>query len=295
VRRIPALASRWALAALASLPARAAPPLLLALAACATVPPVRTAAGPDGPFPRAPSAVEEFPAPDPSRPWVAIVIDDLGDSPEQVAPFLEVQAPLSFAVLPHAARAADVARSLSDLGRDVLAHVPMEPAEAGLPLPPGTLMTGMDAAAIRAASDLALARVPRAIGANNHMGSAFTRNAAALRPFAEVLHARGMFFLDSRTDAGTVAEDVMTAARVPSVRRTVFLDNSAAPAAIDAMLVALRAAARARGCAVAIGHPRPATVEALRRFAADPARDVEIVPVSSLLGRNCATALGAGY
>ena len=205
------------------------------------------------------------------------------------SPFLEIPLPLSFAVLPTAAEAGFVARSLSELGRDVLAHVPMEPAEPGLPVPPGTLMTSMDAPAIRDAARLALARVPGAIGANNHMGSAFTRSYDAMRPFAQVLKSRGLFFLDSRTDPGTIAEEVAVAEGVPAIRRAVFLDHSDDPADIAGMLQALQAAARAKGCAIAIGHPRAATIEALRRFATDPGRSVDVVPVSRLVGRGCAT------
>ena len=178
---------------------------------------------------------------------------------------------------------------LVDRGRDVLAHVPMEPAEPGLPLPRGTLLTSMDPDTIRAVSERALSRVPGAIGANNHMGSAFTRSVVAMRPFVEVLKARGLFFLDSRTDPATVAEDVAAAAGVPAMRRAVFLDNVDEPAAIDGMLAVLETVARTRGCAIAIGHPRPGTADALKRFAATPARAVEVVPISRLVGRACAT------
>lgn len=257
--------------------------------ACAVVPGIRPATSPDGPFPRPPTPEAPFPAPSPDRPWVAIVIDDLGESQAELAPFLAVPLPLSFAVLSDAVQARQVARSLVDLGRDVLAHVPMEPAEGDHPLRPGYLSTAMDAATIRAATRLALARVPGVIGVNNHMGSRFTRSPEAVRPFAEVLADRGLFFLDSRTDPATVAEEVAAAAGVRAVRRAVFLDNVDDPLAIAGMLDALVAAARTRGCAIAIGHPRPGTAEALGRFAADPARTVDVVPISLLVGRACAT------
>jgi polysaccharide deacetylase 2 family uncharacterized protein YibQ len=258
-------------------------------AGCATAPGTRTILDIEGAAPRPPQGEGAFPTPTPDRPWVAIVIDDLGDSPSELRPFLDVPLPLSFAVLPTAAQARQVARGLADLGRDVLAHIPMEPAEPGFVLPRGTLLTSMDPAAIRTASDLALSRVPGAIGANNHMGSAFTRSADALRPFVGALKDRGLFFLDSRTDPATVAEDVATAAGVPAIRRAVFLDNVDTPAAIDAMLVALETIALTRGCAVAIGHGRPGTAVALKRYATNPTRAVEVVPVSRLVGRACAT------
>jgi polysaccharide deacetylase 2 family uncharacterized protein YibQ len=256
---------------------------------CATAPGTRTTLDIEGTTPRPPQREPAFPPPAPDRPWVAIVIDDLGDSPAELRPFLDVPLPLSFAVLPTAAQARQVARGLVDLGRDVLVHVPMEPAETCFPLPRGTLLTSMDPASIRTASDLALSRVPGAIGANNHMGSAFTRSADALRPFVGALKDRGLFFLDSRTDPATVAEDVATAAGVPAMRRAVFLDNVDTPAAIDGMVAVLETIAGVRGCAVAIGHGRPGTAVALKRFATNPSRAVEVVPISRLVGRACAT------
>jgi polysaccharide deacetylase 2 family uncharacterized protein YibQ len=54
-----------------------------------------------------------------------------------------------------------------------------------------------EAAARRARA--ALARVPGAVGVNNHMGSRLTAERAAMDALMPVLRARGLFFLDSRT------------------------------------------------------------------------------------------------
>jgi uncharacterized protein len=264
----------------------------LALCACATAPRPRPDTGIAGPTARPPVPEAPFAPPAPGRPRVAIVIDDLGDSGDQVRPFLDVALPLSFAVLPTAADAPGVARGLSQLGRDVLAHVPMEPDEAEAMARGGFLTVSMSAEAIAAGTRAALDRVPGAVGANNHMGSRFTRSANALAPFLEVLKARGLFFLDSRTTPDTVAEEAAAARGVPALRRAVFLDNDPSPAAVEAQLAGLQAVAKVRGCAVAIGHGLPATAAALARFAADPAREVDVVPVSRLLGEACARGAG---
>jgi polysaccharide deacetylase 2 family uncharacterized protein YibQ len=263
--------------------------VLLLLSSCASIPGPRGPTGPDGPFARPPAQQQApFLPPTSDRPWIAIVIDDLGDSVAQIKPFLDIPLPLAFAILPDAASARQMAKTLDELGREFLVHVPMEPNESQMLLPYGCLLTSMDSGAIRKASALALAKVPGAIGVNNHMGSRFTRSRDALRPFMEILLTRGLFFLDSRTDPGTVAEEVAIEAGVPALRRSVFLDNIDQPEAIDAMLESLVVTAKTRGCAIGIGHDRPPIAEALGRFARSANKGVEVVPISMLVGRACA-------
>lgn len=71
---------------------------------------------------------------------------------------------------------------------------------------------------------------------------------------AEV-HARGLFFLDSRTTADTVARDVAEASGVPALRRDVFLDNQLDALSIAAEFERAVAIARRQGHAVLIAHP----------------------------------------
>jgi uncharacterized protein len=78
-----------------------------------------------------------------------------------------------------------------------------------------------------------------------------------------VLRSRGLFFIDSRTDAKTVAFDTAKRDGVRAASRKVFLDDSATREAIISQLeLAARDAAR-DGFTIAIGHPRPATIAAL--------------------------------
>ena len=216
------------------------------------------------------------------RPVVAIVIDDVGESVDQLQPFLSIPLPLSFSVLPTTDRPAEVAGHLARLGRDVLVHLPMEPAEPDQMAGPGFLTTAMDAPTLRAVLARLLERVPSAVGANNHMGSRFTRDAARMEVVLAAMRERGLFFLDSRTDPGTVGGAVAAKVGLPFMERDVFLDNDPGEQEVLARLSDLAATARAKGCAVAIGHPRAATASALARFARDPARDVDLVPASRL-------------
>lgn len=106
----------------------------------------------------------------------------------------------------------------------------------------------------------------------------------AMQSFIEVLQEKGVFFVDSRTSGQSVAAAVAQEAGVRTAARDVFLDDSNAPEAIRAELARLESLARRKGAALAIGHPRPATLEALESWLPDAAqRGFAIVPVEQLV------------
>jgi polysaccharide deacetylase 2 family uncharacterized protein YibQ len=272
-----------------------APLALAAVAACSQAiesrgpsAPILVVVDPSVPVPVPVPVSDSSPQP-PARPLVAILIDDMGDSWDQAAPFLDVPAPLAFAVLPDAPAARDVSRRLVAAGRDVLVHVPMEPAEADLVATPGFLTTAQDDTVIQAVLARLLDAVPGAKGVNNHMGSRLTTDATRLDAVMQVLERRGLFFVDSRTTTASVARQAAERAGVPAIDRDVFLDNVAADASIAARMDELVAVAKANGCALGIGHPRPETLTVLARWARGPGpgRDVDLVPVSRLFSPPC--------
>ena len=95
---------------------------------------------------------------------------------------------------------------------------------------------------------------------------------------------RRLYFIDSRTTAATVAYDAARRAGVPAASRKVFLDDTPSKEAILAQLqLAARDASR-DGSAIAIGHPRPATIAALAQGAPElEARGIHLVFASDLV------------
>ncbi len=101
--------------------------------------------------------------------------------------------------------------------------------------------------------------------------------------------ARGLLYLDSRTTAETVGEDLARDAGVPTTRRHVFIDNEADEDAIAARLADLETLARKQGYAVGIGHPRPETIAALARWLPElGARGFTLAPISAIVSRAAA-------
>jgi uncharacterized protein len=222
---------------------------------------------------------------------LAIVIDDAGRELLHFERLAAMRHRLTFSVLPGAVYAAGVALRLTDerrRPRNVMLHLPMEPDDPtkmneGLESTEVFLRRSDAPADIRRKVEAALARVPDAIAVNNHMGSAFTRDAAAMAVVAQVLAERGVAFVDSRTIAESVAGEATRKAGVPTLVREVFLDHDADPAAIERELD--RAAELSRDHPViAIGHPGPALVEVLeRRLPQLHAEGIGVYPIEQFL------------
>ncbi len=130
---------------------------------------------------------------------------------------------------------------------------------------PGVVLRSQNEQEIVGTLERDLASVPGAEGINNHMGSAATADPRVMRAVATVLARRGLFFVDSRTTVSTVARDAALQARVPSASRQVFLDAISTPEAVGRAFEELLRRARLEGEALAIGHPRAATLDMLER------------------------------
>lgn len=201
---------------------------------------------------------------------LVLVIDDLGQSLEAAEALAALPFPVTLALWPRASGTGAAANLAGQRGLDCLVHMPMEPlprADGSRPKPgAGALFTDMSPQALAAALEPALSAVPTALGLNNHMGSRFTGSASASRQLCAQLAGRGFAVLDSLTSPHSRLAEAARAAGLVSVTRAVFLDTQRKTDAILAALDAAAARARSGGFAVAIGHPYPETLSALRRW-----------------------------
>lgn len=250
-------------AALAGAPATAAPAGQQEVAA------VDAAAGSEPepgspPEEAAPAPAANEPPPPPPSPappggaTVALVIDDLGRSLDEVRDLAALGVPLTYAVLPFETRTGEVVAALAASRAEMLLHLPME-GRGGADPGPGALSAEMSGDQLAAGTRSALAAVPGAVGVNNHMGSVLTADGAAMRRVLGEIGGRGLYFLDSRTSADSVAFRTARDLGIPAAERHVFLDPDPDPEAIRAQFRRLLALAAERGTAIAIGHPYPAT------------------------------------
>jgi len=223
-----------------------------------------------------------------STPRIAIVIDDFGYNESETAlGFMRLDTPVTCAVLPYCPHTRPMAEAAHRAGKEVILHLPMEPE--GYPdRDPGenALLVGQSGAEIRRLVESALAEVPYAVGVNNHMGSAFVQKRRSMSIVMGVLGDRGLFFLDSMTTPLSVGFAEAERAGIPAARNVMFLDSGVDEGHavdVETKLRDLESSARRRGEVVAIGHPRPETLDALRRaIPGMEARGIEFVYVSEL-------------
>ena len=195
---------------------------------------------------------------------LAIIIDDLGSDRAAAESVFALAYPLTISVLPNHEHSLEIAEEAHRRGFQVMLHLPMQSVANETP-EAQELHPGMPAPEVAALVDQFLQNVPDAAGVNNHQGSQATADAALMDELMPVLRDRHLFYVDSRTTAATVAYDTAQDFGVRSAFRNVpFLDDVAEVAAIRKQLELALRGAREKGEAVAIGHPHPATLRALR-------------------------------
>jgi polysaccharide deacetylase 2 family uncharacterized protein YibQ len=218
-------------------------------------------------------------------PLVAIIVDDLGADLALMQGFLDLQLNLTAAVLPNVPHARAVAELAHADGREVLLHVPMEPRNYPA-VDPGeqALMVDLSIAEVQQRLRGYLQTVPWVVGANNHMGSRFTESREGMRGVLQILKDQGLFFVDSRTTAASVAIVEAEGMEIAHAERDLFLDNDINEEAIRRQIRKLIGIAKEQGSAIGICHPHLETCAALKKEAPSfAAAGVKLVAVSALL------------
>ncbi|OBS09402.1 divergent polysaccharide deacetylase family protein [Acidihalobacter prosperus] len=226
---------------------------------------------------------------------IAIIIDDVGYDRPLGLQAAELPGPVTLAFLPDTPYAASLARRAYRAGKQIMLHLPMQSLEPH-PLGPGGLTLHMTRSEIRATLLADLASLPHVAGINNHMGSLLTQNAGDMAwLMQDIRQIGGLFFIDSLTTPQSAALEEARRAGIPSAARDIFLDDVREPAYIDRQLDKAIAIARARGSAIAIGHPYAATLEVLRRRLPQLAAEgVHLVTAGQLIRGRQAHLMRAG-
>lgn len=200
----------------------------------------------------------------PNAPKLALIIDDCGQWLSTERGFIALPVPLTLSVLPHVHGSATISQEAKDAGKGVMLHLPMETL-SGMNPGPGKVTTEMTDAQIVAQVEDDLAQVPLANGVNNHEGSKASADSRVMNDVIGVLAKRGdLFFIDSKTNAASVGEQVASADGVKTAARDVFLDNKEDVEYSEAQLRDAEAIAKRTGSAIAIGHPKETTLEAVK-------------------------------
>lgn len=213
------------------------------------------------------------------RPRLVIIIDDV-HTQQQLHDIQHIGYPVTpsifppYALSPHTPR---LARSTVHY----MIHLPMESGSVQLNSQSKTLMTSFGRKQMETRIKELRGLFPRAHFINNHTGSVFTSNEAAMNRLYEAMRKEGFIFIDSRTSSKSKVRKITHAHGDAYVARDIFLDNVQSVPAIHRQLKKAISLAKKHGYAIAIGHPHKATIAALKS-AAPLLKDVDAVYVDKI-------------
>ncbi len=219
-------------------------------------------------------------------PAISLIIDDFGWSYRWAEIFLAIGLPFSFSVLPRLAYSSRVADVVSQSGRQVMLHQPMEPFGSKCDPGPGAIYVKDNPERIKRVVSENIESLKFAEGVNNHMGSRFTSDAGRMDSALGTVKECGLFFVDSVTSERSVGFSRARTLLIPATRRNLFIDNVKDRKHIRNQLALLYRRGLRNGRAVGIGHARKETALAVEEFARDyPDFANCLVPVSRLTVR----------
>ncbi len=217
-------------------------------------------------------------------PIVAIIIDDIGYDRHLAAAFIELDIPLTLSILPYGPFSFKLAAKARAKGHEVMLHLPMEPNEYPVVDPgPGALLSKMSPDEMIIQLEANLDQIPGLKGVNNHMGSLLSTSPERMRQIFSILKKRGLYYVDSRTTAETVARPSARLLQLPFAERDIFIDHFEDQAFIQGQLKQLIKRAQRQGYAVGIAHPHATTLAVLKQFLPELTAAVELVPASMVI------------
>jgi uncharacterized protein len=224
----------------------------------------------------------------PKNGWkIAVVIDDAGLDHHRTARIIALPGPLTVSFLTYGDGLVPQVRAARAAGHELMVHVAMQATSRTVDPGPDVLLRDIEPDEILARLVRVLSKFDGYVGINNHMGSLFTSDTPSMQIVLGELKRRGLLFLDSRTSPESVGGKVARSLELPYAERDVFLDNDPIESKVGHQLIELERVARAKGAAIAIGHPRDGTIEALAKWIPDAkARGFVFVPVSALVKDN---------
>lgn len=218
------------------------------------------------------------------QPMVAIVIDDIGYDRRIAERFMDLAVPVTFSMLPHGTFSSAILKQARSKGLEIMLHLPMEPHEYPAVDPgPGALLADMPPDDLIARLNEDIDQFPGLKGVNNHMGSRLSTSSEQMRQIFTILKKRGLYYIDSRTTAETVAEPSARLLQLPFAERDIFIDHFEDEAFIRSQLQRLIQRARQQGYAIGIGHPHAVTYRVLREFLPTLQAEVALVPASMVV------------
>jgi len=234
----------------------------------------------------APKDKEALPPPAPKRPIafdskgakLVIIIDDVSYA-HDVKAIQSTGLPMVMSFLPPSSRHPESGR-LAQQQENFMVHLPLEAMDFNDEEPSTLRISDSEEQMAKRISTLKQI-YPGVRYMNNHTGSKFTADAEAMEKLLRVLKREGIIFVDSRTSAKTKAPDITRKMGTRYLGRDVFLDHKDGVANVKKQIQEAVEKAKRHGTAIAIGHPRADTIQALKE-SKEILRGVQIVGIENI-------------
>ncbi|MDP1784026.1 MAG: divergent polysaccharide deacetylase family protein [Sulfuricurvum sp.] len=209
---------------------------------------------------------------------LVIIMDDVSYA-HDVSAIRSVGLPLVMSFLPPSARHPDSAQLAASVS-GYMVHLPLEAVDFTAE-EPITLRISDSLETITKQIALIKHLYPNVHYINNHTGSKFTSDEGAMDRLVCIMKENGLVFVDSRTIASSKVKQVDAKYGLRYLGRDVFLDHKDGVANVKKQIRAAIAIAKRHGSAIAIGHPRPDTLQALKE-SKDILSEIQLVRIDQI-------------
>ena len=186
---------------------------------------------------------------------LVIIIDDFGNNSKGTEEMLSLPVKFTGAVMPEMPNTVKECQMLTDMGKDVILHMPMEPHKGKKSwLGKAAILNSYSKEKALSIFTQSLSQIENCIGFNNHMGSKVTENKEIITELLKEAKKQNLIVVDSVTGPKSVVGEAAEELGVRYLKRDVFLDSTSDVAKITENLKKAGKIAKEKGLAVAIGH-----------------------------------------
>jgi len=169
---------------------------------------------------------------------------------------------------------------------ETMIHIPMEPISYPKNNPgKNAIYVHLEEKTIRQRMQHYIEQLPLCVGANNHMGSLATTDQKVMDNVLSVLQNNGLYFIDSRTSAASIAYKTASKMGMLTFETNLFLDTpDTSNETMKNKISQLKSLAKNRDKILVITHCTAEKYKYLKKFLVEiEGLNFELVPVSKLL------------
>ncbi len=230
-----------------------------------------------------------FPAKDAdafSRPKIALIFDDLGESLKELKDLYALKIPLTISIIPDLKFSKNIGHIASRCGFTVFIHLPFEPEKSqGYQTSKYRFInSGLSKREIESLVKSYLNSLRMAVGVNNHMGSKATKDSRVMDIALNEIKKQGLIFIDSRTSLESIAYELADKKGLVCGYNEGFLDAADDPLTIEERMLELSGKAKEKGKIIVIAHPRKNTLKFLKENLKGLQKEIDFITIKDYFG-----------